>query len=453
MKTKVLSNGSIALAFSAPCDEDEKLLNTKDVTKSSSTAREFESVRVRYWDKYWEKYRSSLWYTVLEKSDATGGYSLIAESPTNALAGSGIEFPWCDGPHGEDGSYEIAETGLLVTTVNPTYNLAWRWSTDVYYLPLNTFKESPVPKISQLFVPGWIGLSSEAVFSPDGKSIAFLKQKIWEREDGNNAIFICKTHDCNALRQVQLLDHGDPTKTLDFSPTSLLFASDAKSLFVTGQDHGRVRLFAISTSKDRKPRVLTENGSVKSVSRLSRDRLLITRTSMVHDDVYETISQDPANRTCELLHADYSTGLKSSQVSEVLFKGADDYDVQCFVMKPSTFREDEKYPVALLIHGGPQAAWLDWWNTRWNAAVFAEQGYIVLMPNLTGSTGFGEQFRKAVKGDWGGRAYEDILRCWDYVEQNLPYADCSRAVCLGASYGGRSPAFLLVYWRSQLTAF
>jgi len=129
-------------------------------------------------------------------------------------------------------------------------------------------------------------------------------------------------------------------------------------------------------------------------------------------------------------------GLDASQISEIEFSGAGEYNVQAFVVRPSYFKPDKTYPFALLIHGGPQADWKNSWSTRWNPAVIAEQGYVVVLPNITGSTGWGEAYCNAVLGDWGGRPYNDLVKCFEYVETSLPYVDTSRAVALGGSYGG-----------------
>jgi dipeptidyl aminopeptidase/acylaminoacyl peptidase len=110
--------------------------------------------------------------------------------------------------------------------------------------------------------------------------------------------------------------------------------------------------------------------------------------------------------------------------------------VHAWVVKPSNFSSDKKYPLAYLIHGGPQGAWEDSWSTRWNPAVFAEQGYVVICPNPTGSTSYGQAFTDAIQGQWGGLPYEDIVLGFDWIKKNVKYADTERAVALGASYGG-----------------
>ena len=130
-----------------------------------------------------------------------------------------------------------------------------------------------------------------------------------------------------------------------------------------------------------------------------------------------------------------SVGISAKQVSEIRFQGAK-RTVQAWVIKPSTFLEKFKYPLAILVHGGPQGAWLDSWSTRWNPLVLAEQGYVVVAPNLTGSTGFGRCFQDDIRNNWGTLPYEDLVKCFEYIGRELSYVFTSRAVLLGASYGG-----------------
>ena len=114
--------------------------------------------------------------------------------------------------------------------------------------------------------------------------------------------------------------------------------------------------------------------------------------------------------------------------------------MHALVVRPSTFSQNgnnrKKYPLCMLIHGGPQGAWQDSWSTRWNPAVFAEQGYVVVCPNPTGSTGYGMALEDGICGEWGGRPYNDLVRCYEWVVENMPEVDGERAVALGASYGG-----------------
>ena len=110
-------------------------------------------------------------------------------------------------------------------------------------------------------------------------------------------------------------------------------------------------------------------------------------------------------------------------------------DVQSFVVKPPGFDAKQKYPVLMLIHGGPQGEWGESWTYRWNAQVLAGAGYVVVMPNPRGSIGYGQKFTDDINQDWGGKPYDEIMAVTDYVAK-LPYVDADRMAAAGGSYGG-----------------
>jgi dipeptidyl aminopeptidase/acylaminoacyl peptidase len=118
------------------------------------------------------------------------------------------------------------------------------------------------------------------------------------------------------------------------------------------------------------------------------------------------------------------------------FTAKDGVKVQGFLIPPPGFDAAKKYPVKFLIHGGPQGAWGDSWSYRWNAELFAANGYVVVMINPRGSTGYGQAFVDGVNGDWGGKPYQDLMTGLDYAEQHFPFIDKTRECALGASYGG-----------------
>jgi dipeptidyl aminopeptidase/acylaminoacyl peptidase len=118
------------------------------------------------------------------------------------------------------------------------------------------------------------------------------------------------------------------------------------------------------------------------------------------------------------------------------FTAADKTKVQGFIIRPPGFDASKKYPVKFLIHGGPQGAWGDSWSYRWNAELFAANGYVVVMINFRGSTGYGQAVVDGVNGDWGGKPFTDLMTGLDYAEQHYPFIDKTRECALGASYGG-----------------
>ena len=247
-------------------------------------------------------------------------------------------------------------------------------------------------------------------------------------------------------------------RTWDRRPDALIWGNDSKTLYLVANDVGYHRLFKFPFDIVEEPPVrakelsfkiipmpqrLTTGGSVASVStlnRVTRDtaKMFVSTSSILESSLYawvdpETASVHPISSASE---GGQVFGFNAKQLTEINVKGVGPYEVQAWVIRPSDFDPSKKYPLALLIHGGPQSSWSDAWSTRWNPAAFAEQGYVVVAPNPTGSTGFGDEFQAGVEGDWGGRPYEDIVKCFEHVEEHLDYVDTSNAVALGGSYGG-----------------
>jgi len=118
------------------------------------------------------------------------------------------------------------------------------------------------------------------------------------------------------------------------------------------------------------------------------------------------------------------------------FTGAHNDKVEGFLVKPPNFDPNKKYPVKFIIHGGPEVPMGDQWSYRWNAELFAANGYVVIFINFHGSPGYGQKFIDAINGDWGGAPFEDLMKGLDYAEQHYPFIDKDRECALGASYGG-----------------
>jgi dipeptidyl aminopeptidase/acylaminoacyl peptidase len=154
-----------------------------------------------------------------------------------------------------------------------------------------------------------------------------------------------------------------------------------------------------------------------------------------------------------LMHALSETHLNDSVLSQLelpkmesfWFTGAEGTKVEGFILRPPGFDPAKKYPVKFLMHGGPQTAWGDAWSYRWNWELMAASGYVVIGINRRGSTGYGQKFVDEVSGDWGGRAYEDLMKGLDYAEATYPFIDKTRECALGASYGGFMADWVLTH--------
>ncbi len=143
------------------------------------------------------------------------------------------------------------------------------------------------------------------------------------------------------------------------------------------------------------------------------------------------------------LNDDILAQLDLPKMESFWFPSIGKVQVQGFLIKPPGFDASKKYPVKFLIHGGPEGAWGDSWSYRWNPELFAANGYVVVMINPGGSTGYGQAFVDRVNGDWGGKPYIDLMRGLDYAEQHYPFIDKTRECALGASYGGYMADWIL----------
>ncbi|MGA2352719.1 MAG: S9 family peptidase [Terracidiphilus sp.] len=154
------------------------------------------------------------------------------------------------------------------------------------------------------------------------------------------------------------------------------------------------------------------------------------------DTGIRAVSIFPSINGLPLTHLNVLAHLDLPTMESFWFEAADKTNVQGFIIRPPGFDPTKKYPLKLLIHGGPQGAWGDMWSYRWNAELFAANGYVVVMINPRGSTGYGQAIVDGVNGDWGGKPYTDLMAGLDYAEQHYPFIDKSRECALGASYGG-----------------
>jgi dipeptidyl aminopeptidase/acylaminoacyl peptidase len=162
--------------------------------------------------------------------------------------------------------------------------------------------------------------------------------------------------------------------------------------------------------------------------------------SINHDTSEGAESPKPVTRMNDALLSQ----IDMQSLESFTFKGANNDDVQGFMVKPPGFDPNKKYPMKFLIHGGPQGAWGNSWTYRWNAELFAATGnYVVVMINFHGSTGYGQKFTDSISGDWGGKPYVDLMKGLDYVEKTYPFVDKNREAALGASYGGYMANWLL----------
>ncbi|KAL8972195.1 MAG: hypothetical protein Q9183_000678 [Haloplaca sp. 2 TL-2023] len=464
VKAKVLGPGRVALGVTGKSRPNGTLYNKEVEPERYTTGRLYDQTIVRHWDEYVTPEKNAIWYGELKKVNSR--WSL--ESLANALKDTGLESPIP--PFGGKDHYDISATGLLFVAKDPSLNPAFNTKCNFYRVPISDFSKRPSWKPQKLELEALQGAASSPVFSADGTSAAFLQMKQNGYEsDRNHLVYIAdiaQVDDPDSLiTSAQLLRLELDGFEWDRSPSSICFSPDGRMLLLVAEDEADDVLFKIDleealSASSQHPQRLTGSGAVSDVQvlRSGSRELFVSSTSLVDNSIYKIIDPSGADDSNTWAKDDQLTtslspesrervvsshssngnafGLSNEQVSEIWFQGAGDHQVHALVVRPSNFSESKTYPLAYLIHGGPQGAWARSWSTRWNPAVFAEQGYIVICPNPTGSTGYGQAFTDAIAGSWGGLPYQDLVKGFEYIKENLSYVDIDRAVALGASYGG-----------------
>jgi len=445
--TRSASQGSeFSVVFSAKAAPNGDLYNPERAKKTQSTGRLYSSLYVRHWDAYEGSEKNALWYGQLAKSH-DGKYKL--SHVFNVLSGTGLESPMP--PFGGIDNFDVYGNCIIFVAKDPDLDPALNTKANVYIARL--WDVGPSPTIERVIIPGFEGASSSPVISPDGSKAAFLSMKKNGYEADRNEVFVVGPLHGRKLTAKRVPSTWRENEwTWDRSPGSICFSADSKCLFAVAEECGSAKLFSFSAdlAHPSNIRALTDGGAVADVRPLSNGSVFVSGSTLVDNSFFAIIdakkAQESDVNTEDLVSwsnsmSDYGSKfhLSSNQVSSIWTPASNPEvlkKIHSIVVKPNDFDSSATYPVAYLIHGGPQGSWADTWSTRWNPAVFAEQGYIVVAPNITGSTGYGQDFTDSIRENWGGDPYQDIVNCFEWVSENMPEADNSRAVALGASYGG-----------------
>jgi dipeptidyl aminopeptidase/acylaminoacyl peptidase len=296
-----------------------------------------------------------------------------------------------------------------------------------------------------------LGSDSTPLYSPDGRYIAWRMQETpgYESDRFQLVLYDRKTGEIRSL-----------TKDFDRWVGSFVWAPDSQKIFFAAEDHGQSPVFAYPVQGGEPGRLFTDTNDDLAITP-NGETLVFTRMSVAApNEIYSyyaaEVDLNPPRGNSTFIPSPAPPPKQVTRLNDALlsqfsmqplesfwFTGAANQKVQGFLVKPPNFDASKKYAVKFLIHGGPEGAWGDSWSYRWNAELMAASGYVVVMINFTGSTGYGQKFTQAIQGDWGGRPYEDLMRGLDYVEKTYPFVDKDRECALGASFGGYMANWIL----------
>ena len=365
--------------------------------------RVFDHLFVRRWDT-WEDGRRMHLFRL----------SLTGEAPLDITPDRDHDVPpWSQGPD----DYAASPDGSEVAFVrNDDALVATSTNADLFVMPSGS--GSP-RKISTS--PGYDGAPQ---YSPDGSKIAYRSQSRAGYESDRQRLMVYDRKS-GATHEV--------ATNFDRHVESFDWSADSKTIYFTSGDDGTQPIYSVSAAGGTPKRIAS--GTFTDV-RVAGGQLVAAQASLTYPPEIARIAL-PGGGVTRLTRVNdtFLAGFKLQSGESVRYTGAAGKSVQAWIVKPANFDSGHKYPLAVLIHGGPQSAWEDAWSFRWNAQVFANAGYVVFMPNPRGSVGWGQEFVEDVSADWGGRAYEDVMKGTDYAEA-LPYVEKGRTAALGASYGG-----------------
>jgi dipeptidyl aminopeptidase/acylaminoacyl peptidase len=276
-------------------------------------------------------------------------------------------------------------------------------------------------------ISGSPGYDGAPRYSPDGTMIAFRAQQRAGFEADRWRLMV---YDRRAKATRSLTDD------FDRQVENMAWSSDSRTLYFTAGDNARQPIYAVPAAGGQVAMVRGEGTFDDLQATPDGKTLIATRVSATHPaEIYRVAMDGTALTPVTRVNDAFLAGFSLRPGESVTYTGAADKPVQAWIFKPADFDPAKKYPLLVLIHGGPQGVWGDAWSFRWNYQVFANAGYVVFAPNPRGSIGWGQEFIDDITLDWEGKAYEDVMRGTDYAEA-LPYVEKGRTAAAGGSYGG-----------------
>lgn len=382
-----------------------------DRAADRATGRIYDRLFVRHWDSWADGRRNHLFVTSLPAANGKAPLDLMSgwdqDAPTRPFGG-GEEIAWA--PDGMS----------IVFASRPPLNEAWSTNVELYRVPADG-KSRPV-----LLTGDNPATDTRPVFSPDGKTLAYLAMQRpgFEADRLHIVLMDLASGKKNPL-----------TLEWDRSVEDLAWAADGSLLYVTAQEHARQKIFAVgAASGEVKP--LCEIGRNFSLALTRGGTLVFLRDRMTHPA--EIFELDPATGRVSQVSRENEERLRNIRWSEPedLWFESDGIRVHAWILRPVDARKGQKVPLAFLIHGGPQGSWLDDFHYRWNPQFYAGAGYAVVAVDFRGSTGYGQAFVDAIRGNWGPGPYADLMAGLKAALQRLPEVDPARMCALGASFGG-----------------
>ncbi len=397
------------------CPDDacnkQRLESDRDKVKP----RVYTSLLYRHWTSWQGPTRSHLFVAAIDGGTARDLTPGQFDVPPFSLGGPD---DYAVSPDGQEVAY--------VANTDP--NQATSTNADIFTVPIGGGEPKRIT-VGQ-------GADRSPVYSPDGKWMAFRSQQRAGYESDRWRLMLLD----RSTGLPKSVNDGQDRNVEDIT-----WSSDSTRLFYVIEDRGRNTLQTMPVSGGSARAVITGNSHIGDVQFTPDGKSLIytEHSGSKPIEIYRAVSTGGTPTPLTRLNAGDLAQYQITPLEEYWVESpADKTRVHTFLVKPAGFQANRKYPLLVLIHGGPQGAWGETWSYRWNPQVFASAGFVVIMPNPRGSTGYGQKFTDEINQDWGGKVYDDLMASVDHAAA-LPYVDADRMAAAGGSYGGYMVNWLL----------
>jgi dipeptidyl aminopeptidase/acylaminoacyl peptidase len=396
--------------------------------EGKASGRLHDRLFVRHWDAWKDGRRSHVFVLPAageaEPVDLTGG--LDADAPSKPFGGA------------EEIAFAPDGRGLVYTARVAGAEEPWSTDFDLYLAPADGAGQSRTVTEENR---AW---DTQPVFSPDGKTLAYVAMARPGFEADRFRIVLLSWGEDGPAGEPRVL-----TEDWDRSVGSFVWAPDGGTLYATATHLGNVGLFAIDAATGA-VRELVTDGHVREpavAATADGQRIVFGRDTLTAPVDLWSVAPDGSDlRRLTEVNAERLAAARMGEYEQFAFAGWNDETVHGYLVKPTGFEPGRKYPVAFLIHGGPQGSFGNDFHYRWNPQVYAGAGYAVVTIDFHGSTGYGQGFTDSISGDWGGKPLEDLQKGLAAAVERFAFLDGERVCALGASYGGYMVNWIAGRW-------